>query len=232
MTGRGRLGIRCPRCAGADIARRQVERLTPSYRCRECGKAFTVKTGTVMHDSKLPLSKWALAFYLLSTSLKGVSSMKLHRDLGVTQKTAWHLAHRIRETWTAETAKLTGPVEIDETYVGGKATPRAIPSKEIVVGAKDRVTGQVKAGVVRSADKRTLQGFVSRHVAPGLQVYTDGHRSYQGMPFPHRVVNHGVNRSAQPFWQWKSWSFALLSQSRIPVYAGASFGANNPSGTL
>ena len=101
-------GIRCPQCEGADVARRQVKRLTPAYRCRECGKAFTVKTGTVMHDSKLPLSKWALAFYLLSTSLKGVSSMKLHRDLGVTQKTAWHLAHRIRETWAAETTKFTG----------------------------------------------------------------------------------------------------------------------------
>ena len=115
----------------------------------------------------MPLSKWALAFYLLSTSLKGVSSMKLHRDLGVTQKTAWHLAHRIRETWDTATERFAGPVEVDETYVGGKATPRAIPSKEIVVVAKDRATGQVKAVVVPNTGKGTLQTSVGRRVAPG-----------------------------------------------------------------
>ena len=94
---------------------------TPSagYRCitaNDCKKDFTVKTGTVMHDSKLPLSKWALAFYLFSTNLKGVSSMKLHRDLGITQKTAWHLAHRIRQTWSAADVRFSGPVEADETF--------------------------------------------------------------------------------------------------------------------
>ncbi len=73
-----------------------------------------------MHDSRLPLSKWAMAFYLFSTNLKGVSSMKLHRDLDITQKSAWYLAHRIRETWNDATDKFVGEVEVDETYIGGK----------------------------------------------------------------------------------------------------------------
>ena len=113
-------GIRCPSCESNAISPRTTTRKTPQYHCRTCGNNFTVKTGTIMHDSKLPLSKWALAFYLFSTNLKGVSSMKLHRDLGITQKAAWHLEHRIRETWNDETERMTGPVEVDETYIGGK----------------------------------------------------------------------------------------------------------------
>ena len=90
-------GIRCAYCDGENVAKRTSGRLTQQYYCKvkTCGRKFTVKTGTVMHDSRLPLSKWAVAFYLYNTSLKGVSSMKLHRDLGITQKTAWYLAHRI-----------------------------------------------------------------------------------------------------------------------------------------
>jgi transposase-like protein len=94
-------GIRCVCCGSDHIATRKpsARRLTPVYHCNDCKKDFTVKTNIIMHDSRLPLRKWALAFYLFSTNLKGVSSMKLHRDLGITQKAAWHLAHRIRETW-------------------------------------------------------------------------------------------------------------------------------------
>ena len=113
-------GMRCVYCDSDAVSPRKSSRLTPQYRCKTCRKDFTVKTGTVMEDSKLPLSKWAMAFYLCTTSLKGVSSMKLHRDLEMTQKTAWFLEHRIRETWNGETACFTGPVEADETYIGGK----------------------------------------------------------------------------------------------------------------
>ena len=107
---RWRDGIQCPYCDGDNISPRANGRKTPAYRCNPCKRDFTVKTGTIMHDSKLPLSKWAMAFYLMSTNLKGVSNMKLHRDLGITQKTAWHLEHRIRETWNYETAMFVGPV--------------------------------------------------------------------------------------------------------------------------
>ena len=96
-------GIRCPKCDSDAISPRKGKRQTPQYHCKGCTANFTVKTATIMHDSKLPLCKWALAFYLYSADLEGMSSTKLHRDLDITQKTAWHLAHRIRETWNDET---------------------------------------------------------------------------------------------------------------------------------
>ena len=89
-------GVDCSKCGSLNIQERTTRKPQP-YRCRDCRKDFSVKTGTVMQGSNLPLSKWALAIYLMSTSLKGVSSIKLHRDLGITQKSAWHLTHRIRK---------------------------------------------------------------------------------------------------------------------------------------
>ena len=114
-------GIRCPRCGSAAIKPRSTApatggvRRTPVYHCNGCKFDFSVKAGTVMQGSKLSLGQWGLALYLYSTNLKGVSSMKLHRDLGITQKSAWHLAHRIRETWDDETGKFSGPVEDGRT---------------------------------------------------------------------------------------------------------------------
>ena len=103
------------------MSRRNSPRKTPLYHCNACKGDFTVKVGTVMEASNIPLSKWAMAFYLMSTNLKGVSSVKLHRDLGITQKSAWFMEHRIRETWNDKTtARFVGPVEADESYFGGK----------------------------------------------------------------------------------------------------------------
>ena len=187
-------GVACPACGCRDVWDR-ASRTTP-FRCAGCRKDFSVKTGTVMQGSNLPLGKWALAMYLMATSLKGVSSMKLHRDLGVTQKTAWHLAHRIRMAWKRPEGLFAGPVEVDETYVGGKKR-RGVPGrgtvgKAPVVGVKDRETRRVTATLVADTTKATLQGFVGARVAPGATVYTDEHGSYRGLPYPHEAVRHGV----------------------------------------
>ena len=102
-------GVHCSRCGSANIQERKTRKPQP-YRCRDCRKDFSVKTGTLMHNSRLELQVWAVAIYLLVTNLEGVSSRKLHRDLGITQKTAWHLAHRIRETWKDNQGDFLEPV--------------------------------------------------------------------------------------------------------------------------
>ena len=112
-------GIECPRCSSQKI-QEQTTHPTMRHRCRSCRKFFSVKSGTVMESSNLGYQVWTLAFYLLTTNLKGVSSMKLHQDLDITQKAAWHLAHRIRETYIdSQINLLSGEVEVDETYMGG-----------------------------------------------------------------------------------------------------------------
>ena len=130
-----------------------------------------------MQSSKLGYQTWAIAIYLMTTNLKGSSSMKLHRELEITQKSAWHLAHRLRDMLRAtHDAPMTGPVEADETFVGGKAknmhaakrkqlTGRGGADKMAVAGVKDRSTGRVRASVVERVDGPTLTGFVEGHAA-------------------------------------------------------------------
>ena len=195
--------VRCPRCGTANVLIGTAHRSMP-YRCRPCRRYFSVKTGTVMEDSKLGCQVWAVAIYLLTTGLKGQSSMKLHRDLGITQKTAWHLAHRIRETWSDGPPPFSGPVEVDETFIGGKRKNmpkskraelegRGPVGKAVVIGAKDRGTLEITATVIPDRSGDTLQGFVREAAEPGAQVFTDDAAGYQGMPeFGHESVNHSV----------------------------------------
>ena len=173
------------------------------YWCTDCRSYFSVRTGTALECSRLPLRKWALAIYLEVTSLKSVSSMKLHRDIGVSQRAAWFMLHRIREAWKPTANSFSGPVEVDETYFGGKARNmhahkreqtikgRGTVGKTAVIGAKDRRTNRVTAAVIESTDQPTLQGFVSANVEHGAKVYTDDHRGYDGLP-NHETVRHSV----------------------------------------
>lgn len=195
-------GIRCAHCESDNITTESKHPTMP-FHCRECRKFFSAKTGTVMHSSKLGYRKWAIAIYILTTNIKGTSSMKLHRDINVSQKTAWHMAHRIRETWRKGVGTtFSGPVEVDETYIGGKEknkhaskklrAGRGTVGKTPVVGIKDRETNQVQTAVTERTDKPTLQGFVLDHTEPFTQVYTDEAKAYQGINRPHEAVKHSV----------------------------------------
>ena len=180
------------------------------FRCRKskkrgsCGKYFSVKTGMFMEASNLGYHDWLYALYLVVTNLKSVASMKMHRELGITQKSAWHLVHRIRKGWaTSDGMLFNGPVEVDETYIGGRRrnmkkskrealTGRGPVGKVAVVGVKDRETNQVSAQVVSDTTAETLQGFVGRNVIPGTTIYTDEATAYTNLP-NHESVKHSVS---------------------------------------
>lgn len=208
---RWRHGITCPACGNTEVSELKRRGTLRRWRCKDrkaCGKNFTVKTDTIMHDSKLPVSQWCIAIYLYTTNLKGISAMKLHRELGIAYKNAWHMAHRIRKaTEMRQPQMFRGPVEVDEVYIGGKVANmsnskrrelkeqgigRGPSGKTPVVGMKDRDTGMIVAEVPGSTDKNTLQGFVAVNTEVDAVVYTDEHGSYTGLPRPHQAVKHSA----------------------------------------
>ena len=223
-------GVICPFCESLEVSPRPTRKPQP-FRCRSCRKDFSVKTGTLLHRSHLPLSKWAIAYYLFATNLKGVSSMKLYRDLGITQKTAWYMAHRTRQTLTAEGDKFAGAAEVNETYIGGKEgnkhsdkklrAGRGAVGKVAVAGVRDRNTGRVNTEVVASTDKGTLQNFVLRHTTTGAMVYTDEAAAYQGLPRPHEAVKHSANEYVRGWptpTDWKATHWALFKRGVDGIY--------------
>lgn len=181
-------GPHCPKCGSTNV-QHPIKHKTMTHRCRDCmtGKSktmFSLKTGTVMEGSNLKYRAWAVGIYLFTTNLKGVSSMKLHRELGISQKAAWFMLHRLRMAFDAETGAFSGPIEVDETYMGGKlgnmhgkkrreARNKPDLGKTIVAGARDRATGAVRAQAIEAADKETLGAFIAAHAAPGATIYTD-----------------------------------------------------------
>jgi transposase-like protein len=195
-------GVACPACGSKDV------RFIPTRRIWECKtkhakKQFSIKIGTIFEDSPIGLDKWLTAAWMVANCKNGVSSYEIHRAIGVTQKSAWFMLHRIRLAMQGESErKLFGHVEVDETFIGGKArfmdkTKRAKvmkrgPSgKTIVVGVLER-GGKVRTEVVENRERQAVQTIVRDHVAKGSELYTDEWSAYFGLnaEYAHQIINH------------------------------------------
>jgi len=200
-------GAGCPNCGNAEV------NAMPKYRrwsCKDCRQQFTAKTGTIFEDSPISFSKWLPAIWLLTATRNGTSSCELARALGVTQKTAWFMLHRIREAMGEDDGlALEGPVEADETYIGGqtkmmnKKRKRKYErtwsgeGKAAVFGMVERnipgkPKGRARAMVVPFVEKEFVQGNIRKHVTPGDEIYTDGHPVYKTLKkgYIHETVDH------------------------------------------
>ena len=189
-------GVCCTRCGDTDV--NELEKHN-RWHCRGCDYQFSVTSGTIMHDSHLPLRKWFLAIYLMVESRKGMSANQLKRTLGVNYRTAWYLCHRIRKAMghaPLEGPALVGIVEVDETLVGGRAKGKGRGyrgNKTLVAGALQR-SGKVRLERIPDTKRRTLHGFIHRNVKNEAEaIYTDELKSYLGIDDEntrHEAVNH------------------------------------------
>src|SRR5579864_7761098 len=199
----GRLWPNGPRCPVCGMGERITERAGGYYRCNQCKEDFTVRTGTIFERSHVPLHKWVYAMYLLVTARKGISSMQLAKEIGITQKSAWFVLHRLREACGgSDLSKLKGIIEIDETYIGGKETNkhqskklkagRGAVGKTPVLGMRER-GGRTVAMPIDHADGKTIQPIIHQMVEAGSTLHTDESGAYYGIGamFDHDKINHG-----------------------------------------
>lgn len=199
----------CPQCANVD---RITTRKNGFYRCNACGDFdFTIRTGTVFERSKVPLHKWVYAMYLLVTARKGISSMQLAKEIGVTQKSAWFMLHRLREACgdDSDIGKLSGEIEIDECFVGGKEANkherkklragRGPVGKVPVMGMRER-GGRTLAKVVTERTVQAVHGEIFAKTEIGSTLYTDDHivfSNLDGLFYRHETVNHSAGEYAR-----------------------------------
>jgi transposase-like protein len=194
-------GTRCPVCGSGE---RITVRKAGFYRCNACKEDFTVRTGTIFERSHVPLHKWLYAMYLLVTARKGISSLQLSKEIGITQKSAWFVLHRLREACGADIGKLSGVVEVDETYIGGKEANkherkklkagRGAVGKAAVLGMRER-GGRTLAAPMSEVTMATVQAAIHRNVEAGSTVHTDEAAVYTdlgGLFFQHDSINHGA----------------------------------------
>ncbi len=199
-------GVACPRCGDMNVL------FLPKYyrwKCRGCKQQFTVKIGTLMEDSPLPLKKWMVATWLITNAKNGISSYEVAKAVGITQKSGWFVLHRVREAMAPEQGEpFTGPVEADETFVGGlaknmhkdkkKHIGTGGAGKEIVMGILQRgidaEASKMRAKVIPNTTSATLQGEILANVVPGAIIYTDAHKGYRGLTpaLEHQWVDHLV----------------------------------------
>jgi transposase-like protein len=191
-------GARCPECY---LTSRITPRKDGFYRCNACSLDFTVRTGTIFERSHVPLHKWIYAMYLLVTARKGISSMQLAKEIGITQKSAWFVLQRLREACASDLSMLKGTVEVDEIYVGGLEKnkhmhdrmrgDKGVPPKTAIVGMRER-GGRARALPVQSTGARSLQLTIRQNVQRGSAVHTDELFAYKGLAkdYDHQTVNH------------------------------------------
>lgn len=198
-------GPRCLRCGGERVHKFEAEGKTGKdrylYHCNDCRYQYTVTVGTIFHDSHMSLTRWFLAIYLICSAKKGISAMELKRQLSVTYKTAWYMAHRVRVAMQEDPQfcqKFAGVCEVDETYIGGKQKGlrgRAVSKNKVpVVAIKERTTGKIRMQALQNVSSTSLADFIREHAGHGAEMHTDELASYlwlDSSDFAHESVNHG-----------------------------------------